>query len=141
MDFDNLKVNGDTSTSDGLVVYANTVPKFVHLQVHFHEIPFKTILFISSIFPMVKGKIHYHPVWFLIETTFAYFSNHHLSKALKQLIKYITSFTEHSLTSIAFFITSSAALKRDGIYLCRLQVEIHFPTSSHDMRQMKVKVL
>ena len=85
--------------------------------------------FISSIFPMVKGKIHYHPVWFLIETTFAYFSNHHLSKALKQLIKYITSFTEHSLTSIAFFITSSAALKRDGIYLCRLQVEIHFPTS------------
>ena len=104
MDFDNLKVNGDTSTSDGLVVYANTVPKFVHLQVHFHEIPFKTILFISSIFPMVKGEIHYHPVWFLIETTFAYFSNHHLSKALKQLIiKQITSFTEHFFNIHCFF--------------------------------------
>ena len=33
------------------------------------------------------------------------------------------------LTSIAFFITSGAALQWDGIYLCRLQVEIHFPTS------------
>ena len=137
-----------------VLLFMQTQSKFnlcTFFWVHFHEIPFKTIFFMSLfrlkntvvILPMFKGTIHYQSVWFLFETTFAYFSNHHLSKTLKQLVKNITSFTEHSFNEHPLLFSSLAALHCNGMEsICAdCKWKFIFQPQSHDMRQMKVKVL